>query len=256
MSNYLCQPATSSHPLSPMEYRPIPSWDHVFEDAKPELQTIANSLDDEKFFPDKQDIFRAFELTPLNSVRVVIIGQDPYPQLAQPRAGSLRVPMPSGRGHPQLAQSGRPRATGLAFSVARDDTIPASLRNIFHELKSEYPNYQIPQHGDLTEWAQHGVLLINSSLTVRPYHPGSNRTLWTKFLAKILNALTICRPNTIYLLMGKEAQKLEKYIDPNGVVLESAHPSVGGSWGPNVFKEINSILQSRGETPIDWQIHD
>ena len=225
MRNYLCQSTSSTN------Y----SWDHVFEDAQPELQTIANTLDDLEYFPDKQDIFRAFELTPLSSVRVVIIGQDPYPQ---------------------LTKSGHPRATGLAFSIARDDTIPVSLRNIFHELKSEYPDYQIPQHGDLTEWAHQGVLLLNASLTVPANRSGSHRNLWTKFLAKVLNALSVCRPHMIYLLMGKDAQKLEKYIDKDGIVLESAHPSVGGSWGPNVFKEINSILQSRGDPPIDWQIHD
>lgn len=237
MSDDLCRPTSSTNYSWMHEEYPISSWDHVFEDAHAELQTVANTLDDQKFYPDKEDIFRAFELTPLSKVRVVIIGQDPYPQMAQPRAG-------------------HPRATGLAFSVARDDTIPRSLMNIFHELKNEYPDYQIPQHGDLTEWAQQGVFLINASLTIFPDRPGSHRSLWTKFLAKVLHALSICRPNTVYLLMGNEAQKLEKYIDKNSIILKSAHPSVGGSWGPNVFKEINSTLQSHGEQPIDWQIHD
>ena len=130
------------------------SWRPVFTEAKDEFVYLDEVIKTE-VFPEKKSVFKAFELTPLHDVRVVLLGQDPYHQ---------RKP------------NGKPRAQGLSFSVSKDDDIPVSLKNIYQEIKNEYPEYNPPKHGDLSRWARQGVLLLNSSLTVEPGRAGGGRS--------------------------------------------------------------------------------
>lgn len=219
------------------------SWENVFEDAKPELHDISEILEAQQknfgsFFPLKKNIFRAFELTPMKSVRVVIVGQDPY--------------------HQVNPHTGLPRAQGLSFSVSRDDDIPSSLRNIYQELQNTVPGFVKPSHGDLTHWTRQGVLMLNMCLTVRANQPGSHGDIWMGFIEKVLKALAEHRPNTIYILWGTQAQKLQKYIGDRSIILTATHPSglsaSRGFFGCNHFNKVNEILMKRGESPIDWRL--
>lgn len=224
------------------EERPPAGWIDVFSDAKDELQDISEILaeDEQKYghwYPLKKNIFRAFDLTPLNQVRVVIIGQDPYPQL-NPNTGD-------------------PRAQGLSFSVSKDDDIPSSLRNIYRELANCIPGFVIPSHGDLTEWALQGILMLNMSLTVRPQQPGSHGQIWMGFIIKVLNAIAAVRSNAIFIMWGREAQRLRPHVGDHSIVLTSAHPSglsAKGFFGNCHFAEVNKLLTQMKETPINWQI--
>src|SRR3990167_2494627 len=218
------------------------SWRRVFEESEYDLIELSEILEDEEkkygyWYPLKQDLFSAFEHTSLNDVRVVIIGQDPYPQ-------SL--------------DSGLPRATGMSFSVRKDDVIPSSLKNIYLELKNTVKEFEIPDHGDLTEWAKQGVLLLNSCLTVRPSQPESHKKIWMGFVYKGVKAIGEVRPKTIYLLWGAKAQEMAKIIDQPAIILISAHPSGfsanRGFFGCDHFNKVNGYLKDDPKGPINWQI--
>lgn len=228
--------------------QPPSTWERVFDASKNEIKDISEMLNDVSpdrylstpegpaaFFPLKRDIFRAFDLTPINCVKAVIVGQDPYPQ--------------------QLS-NGLPRAVGLSFSVRRNDGIPSSLRNIYNELENSIPGFIRPSHGDLTEWALQGILMLNMSLTVFPGQPDSHSHLWMGFIINVLKALAECRPDTIYILLGKNAQRLQKYIGDRAVVVTAPHPSglSRGFVGSGVFKQVNDILKERNKSQINWQI--
>lgn len=231
--------------------RPSPSWEKVFAASSEELKDISDILADEdknrpvtqtsegpvSFYPLKKDIFHALDLTPLSCVRVLLLGQDPYPQLNK--------------------DNGLPRAMGLSFSVQKNDSVPSSLRNIYTELERSIPGFTRPHHGDLTEWALRGVLLLNVCLTVRPGEPASHGQIWMGFVITILKALAECRPNTIYILLGRNSQRLQKFLE-KATVITAPHPSgmSHGFIGSGVFKQVNDILRKRGEQPIDWQISD
>lgn len=218
------------------------TWKPTFDRSKLELKQIAEALENDVRrvgypVPDKNDLFRAFELTPLDKVRVVIIGQDPYPQ---------------------ILNTGKPRAKGLSFSVDPTDDIPSSLKNIYKEIKQEYPEWEIPNHGDLTDWAKQGVLMLNVCLTCRPGQPGyhSKYKLWMPFILRALRSIEEVRPNCIYVMWGSEAQKMSQYIGEKSIQLTSPHPSglsaYRGFIGNGHFKEINSYLTEAGEEPIKW----
>jgi uracil-DNA glycosylase len=216
--------------------RTIPSsWRATFENCKEEFVYLDKIIKGD-FFPEKKKVFRAFELTPLDEVKIVIIGQDPYHQ----KKGN-----------------GKPRAQGLSFSVSKDDEIPVSLQNIFKEIKSEYPEYVIPDNGDITHWAKQGVLLLNSSLTVEPGKAGSHGVIWHGFLSKMLEAIG-ARENKkcIYLLWGNHAKDIGEYAPENSIKLYTSHPSgfsvTKGFFGCGHFKEANRILIEQGLEPIIW----
>ena len=186
-------------------------------------------------YPPSDEIFSAYKLTPMSKVKVVIIGQDPYHEPGQ--------------------------AHGLSFSVKPGIEIPPSLVNIYKELESDL-GCRIPNNGYLVKWAEQGVLLLNSVLTVRAHaafsHQGHGWEEYTDAAIKGLNKVN--RP-IVFILWGSSARKKKQMLDnPAHLIIESAHPSplsaYRGFFGSRPFSRTNEFLVANGETPIDWQIED
>jgi len=231
-----------------------PSWRALLADEfhQPYLEFGLNEfLDDEfqnnkKVFPPKDLIFSAFEKTPVDKVKVVIVGQDPYHNDDQ--------------------------AMGLAFSVPRETTkIPPSLKNIFKELEEdtrearergdEEVEFTIPAHGDLTKWAEQGVLLLNTSLTVRAHEANSHSGKgWETFTDRAIEQLSQNTENVVFLLWGKNATSKERLIAEghNHFILKCAHPSPlsasRGFFGCRHFSQTNEFLREVGRETIDWRL--
>ena len=187
-------------------------------------------------FPPSSDIFNALHLTPLKDVKAVILGQDPYHEVHQ--------------------------AHGLSFSVLPDQTkIPPSLQNIYKELQSDIGCY-IPNNGYLKKWAEQGVLLLNTVLTVRSGDANSHRNHgWEQFTDAIINAVNEQDRPVVYMLWGRSAQEKAEMLDnPKQLVLKAAHPSPysanAGFFGCHHFSKANEFLRTNGITPIDWQIEN
>ena len=184
-------------------------------------------------YPAGANIFHAFEATPFNEVKVVILGQDPY--------------------------HGPKQAHGLSFSVQKDVPAPPSLVNIFKELHDDV-GVPIPRHGNLEHWARQGVLLLNASLTVRAHEPMSHSRIgWQHFTDAVIRAVSEGRPHVVFILWGKFAQQKEALIDTQKhLVLKSAHPSPlsanNGFFGSRPFSKTNNWLMKHGEHPIDWAV--
>lgn len=221
------------------------TWGDVFKDAVHELKDVSDILDEQEkmygqYYPLKKDIFAAFHNTPLNTVKVVIIGQDPYHQVFN--MGGVNYP----------------RAVGLSFSVRREDSIPSSLNNIYTELANTVRGFTMPTHGDLREWARQGVLLLNTCLTVRQGQAGSHGEIWLGFIRRVLRAIAIANPYCIFLLWGREAQKIEPMLGERSEILRAAHPSGlsarRGFFGCNHFNAVNDILIKQGKSAINWRI--
>lgn len=223
--------------------RPSIGWEPVFKHADNELKDTSDIIEQDKikngrFYPDCKNIFRAFDLTPLDRVKVVIVGQDPY-HGANP--------------------DGTPQATGLCFSVKKGVPIPPSLRNIFKEIRDTVEGFQTPSHGNLERWARQGVLMMNACLTVRPHEAGSHGIIWSGFIKKVINAILDVNPGCIFVLWGREADKIKKkMLGERAVTLETSHPSgfsaYRGFFGCNHFNEINKLLLEQGRRPIDWNL--
>ena len=186
-------------------------------------------------YPDMYDIFNALKWTSYGNTKVVILGQDPYHEVNQ--------------------------AHGLAFSVKVGVAIPPSLQNMYKELNNELGLY-IPNNGYLEKWARQGVLLLNSSLTVREGVANSHRNRgWEIFTDKIIELLNKREKPVIFLLWGNNAKEKTAIItNPDHYVLTAAHPSPlsasRGFFGCGHFKKANEILESIGDEPIDWQIEN
>lgn len=213
-----------------------PGWEDVFNESYDNLKSISAKLDkEEQYYPPKRFLFRALELIRPENVRVVIIGMDPYP-------GDY---------------AGVPYATGLSFSVNSTvpiGQIPASLKNIFKELKDDIPNVQ-NNTGDLIPWIKQGVLLINASLTCRPGESGSHGKMWYGFVQKIIEKVKK-NDNVIYVLWGANAQEFGSMIGNKGVKLTAAHPSPlsasRGFYGCKHFSTINKCLEYWKLPTIDF----
>ncbi len=191
----------------------------------------------EKFtiYPKKSEVFNAFKYRDLYDIKVVILGQDPYHNENQ--------------------------AHGLSFSVHKGCDIPSSLKNIFIELNSDI-NIKIPNHGNLISWANQGVLLLNSGLTVRKNHPNSHKLIgWSMFTDKIIKLLSSERENLVFVLWGNFAKKKESLIDKGKhLVLKSSHPSGlsahKGFFSSKPFSKINKYLKDNSISEINWNIED
>ena len=188
-----------------------------------------------QIFPPADDIFNAFHLTPLEQVKVVILGQDPY--------------------------HGDHQAHGLCFSVRPEVDIPPSLVNIYKELETDLGCY-IPNNGYLEKWARQGVLLLNTVLTVRAHQANSHRGIgWEEFTDAVIQVLARQDRPMVFILWGRPAQQKEKMItNPKHLIIKSAHPSplsaYRGFLGSRPFSRTNSYLEENGLPPIDWQIEN
>ena len=184
-------------------------------------------------YPPGQTIFSAFNHTPIEKVKVVILGQDPY--------------------------HGPGQAHGLCFSVPRGVAVPPSLVNIFKELKTEL-GIPVPNHGNLEKWADQGVLLLNATLTVRANQAGSHQKKgWELFTDQVIRELSSKRTGLVFLLWGNYAKAKEALIDTSKhYVLKAAHPSplsaYNGFYGCGHFIKTNALLQQQGLEPIDWSL--
>ncbi len=215
------------------------SW---YEKLKTEFEaeyfkSLKNFLIDEKknftIYPKGGDIFNAYNLTPFNKVKVVIIGQDPY--------------------------HGPNQAHGLCFSVLKGVRVPPSLVNIYMELKEDV-EFKIPNHGELTYWARQGVFMLNATLTVRKGMAGSHQNKgWEQFTDATIKAISEYKKDVVFLLWGRFAQQKANLIDDSKhFILKAAHPSPfaarNGFFGCKHFSQTNALLLSKNKTPINWQI--
>ncbi|MDE6851328.1 MAG: uracil-DNA glycosylase [Lachnospiraceae bacterium] len=204
-----------------------PYYRELFEFVKEEYSRVV-------VYPPADDIFNAFHFTPLSEVKVLILGQDPYHNVHQ--------------------------AHGLCFSVPPDQQeIPPSLQNIYKELQDDL-GCTIPNHGYLKKWADQGVLLLNTVLTVRAHQAGSHQGKgWERFTDAVIQAVNAQDRPVVYLLWGKPAQsKAGMLTNPKHLVLKAPHPSplsaYRGFFGCKHFSRTNEFLQEHGVEPIDWQI--
>ena len=216
------------------------SWDLFFNKIqhKEYFQNLLKFIDDayrnSKCFPNASNIFNAFKFTPIENVKIVIFGQDPYHEINQ--------------------------AMGLSFSVPSGIKVPPSLINIYREIESEFDCFMNYSDGDLTYLANQGVLLLNAILTVEEGKPLSHNIKEYELLFKdVLEELNNTKQKIIYLLWGAKAKKYARYIkeDGNHIILYANHPSPvsanrGGWFGCNHFKKANEILLDDGYTPINW----
>ena len=206
-----------------------PYYKELYQFVKDEYSTTV-------IFPPADDIFNAMHFTPLDKVKVLLLGQDPYHNVDQ--------------------------AHGLSFSVLPSQTkIPPSLQNIYKELKTDL-GCSIPNNGYLKKWADQGVLLLNTVLTVRAHQANSHQGKgWEKFTDAIIQAVNAQDRPIVYMLWGKPAQKkIPMLTNPKHLILKAAHPSPlsanNGFFGCKHFSQANEFLKANGVKPIDWQIEN
>lgn len=209
------------------------------EFAKPYYRELYKKVKEEyathMIFPPSNEVFSAFELTPLADVKVVILGQDPYHNVGQ--------------------------AHGLCFSVKPDVEISPSLVNIYKELHDDLGCY-IPNNGYLVKWAKQGVLMLNTVLTVRAHQANSHRGIgWEEFTNAAIRVLNEQDRPIVFILWGSPAQRKKEMLNnPKHLILEAPHPSplsaYRGFFGSKPFSQTNAFLEKNGLTPIDWQIEN
>jgi len=214
-------------------------WTPFFREvgAKPYAKSLRATLDkayrENVVYPPRKEMYKAFELTPPEAVKVVILGQDPYHEPGQ--------------------------AMGLSFSVPEFVPLPPSLRNIYREIENDLGIRMDYENGDLTHWAKQGVLLLNAFLSVDAHTPLSHRDIgYEEFMADVFAYLDALPQPIVFLFWGGFARKFEKYVHaPNHLVLLAAHPSPlsanrGGWFGCCHFSKANEFLKKEGVTPIKW----
>ena len=214
------------------------TWNEILaeemqKDYYQELQAFVQKRRAEvRVFPEEKNVFTALELTPFESVKVVILGQDPYHGFGQ--------------------------AHGLSFSVQKGTPLPPSLKNIYKELQEDIGG-ELPTEGDLSHWAKQGVLLLNTVLTVEEGNANSHKGMgWERLTNRLIESLNKLKHPVIFILWGKPAQDKEKLItNPNHVLLKAPHPSplsaYRGFFGSKPFSRVNDILMQQGQSPIRWK---
>ena len=213
------------------------TWNEILseemeKDYYQELQAFVQKRRAEvRVFPEEKNVFNALELTPFESVKVVILGQDPYHGFGQ--------------------------AHGLSFSVQKGIPLPPSLRNIYKELQEDLGG-ELPTEGDLSHWAKQGVLLLNTVLTVEEGNANSHKGMgWETLTNRLIESLNELNHPVIFILWGKPAQDKKKLItNPSHVILKAPNPSplsaYRGFFGSKPFSKVNEILIQQGQTPIRW----
>ena len=225
------------HSVAPSNWPVESDWtDFLKEELEsPQFQSlmeyVATARIDGTVFPPDQDVFNAFRSCPLNLLKVVILGQDPY--------------------------HGEGQAHGLAFSVPGNQKLPPSLRNIFKELRDDLGIKNT--NGDLTSWARQGILLLNTVLTVNQAAANSHRGQgWEEFTDAVIRKLGERQESLIFVLWGNPAIKKKILIGEHHTVLQSPHPSplssYRGFFGSRPFSMINKVLQNAGKTAVDWSL--
>ncbi len=217
------------------------NWEDVIgaEKQKPYFQALMTRVEEARqsgktIYPPREDVFNALKLTPFDDVKVVILGQDPY--------------------------HGPDQAHGLCFSVQHGVATPPSLKNIYKELASDIDGFSIPGHGDLTSWAQQGVLLLNTVLTVEQGKAHSHAKWgWETLTDEIIQAVSDHKHSVVFLLWGSHAQKKGKNIDKSKhYILNAPHPSPlsahRGFLGCGHFSKTNALLREQGQSDIIWQV--
>lgn len=215
------------------------SWREFFEQRMKYIKAVSDTVDKdvklgEIVLPPMEYLWNAFVYTAHNNVKVVLLGQDPYPTPGN--------------------------ATGLSFSVKKGNEIPKSLINMYNVLAKTVYGFEIPEHGDLTNWAIQGVLMINTAYTVIAGKPNSHSRTWKQFTDPLIEYLSDNYNNLVFLLWGKEAQKYRKFIDKRKhLVLETSHPSpLGYHCGfkdSDHFNQTNEYLIKNKKSPINWCLH-
>ena len=215
-------------------------WDKLLKDEfqKDYYLELQKFLEEERknyiIYPKEDEVFSALKTSSYKDTKVVIFGQDPYHEEGQ--------------------------AHGMAFSVKPGVKVPPSLKNIYKELRFEYEDYEVPNTGYLMKWAEQGVLLLNTALTVRAGHANSHRKKgWEKFTDRIIEILNEKEDAVIFVLWGNNARAKKKLIkNSRHFILEAAHPSplsaCRGFFGCDHFRRVNRILRKLDKKPIDWQI--
>lgn len=221
-----------------MEVKIEPSWKEQLADEfeqpyfKELTEFIKTEYEAKTIYPHPKNLFRAFELTPFEKVKVVILGQDPY--------------------------HGPKQAHGLSFSVTEGVRNPPSLQNIFKEIEGDIGDSPL-QSGDLTRWAEQGVLLLNATLTVRAGAAGSHQGKgWERFTDAVIKKLSDEREHVVFILWGNYARTKKILIDDfKHCIIESPHPSPfsahNGFFGSKPFSKANAYLLAHGAQPIDWR---
>ena len=221
-----------------MDVKIEPSWKEALQEEFGKAyfteltQFVKQEYTEQRVYPAPKNIFRAFELTPFAAVKVVILGQDPY--------------------------HGARQAIGLSFAVEKGVTLPPSLRNIYTELTDDLGRPLMSTDGDLSRWAEQGVLLLNATLTVRAASPGSHQKKgWEQFTDAAIQALSDQREHLVFILWGNYARQKGAMIDRSKhLVIESAHPSpysaANGFFGSKPFSKANEYLGEHGIDPIQW----
>ena len=216
-------------------------WDEILKEEyqkdyfKQLTEFVEKEYETKTIYPKKEDIFAAFKYTDYDDVRVVLLGQDPYHGVNQ--------------------------AHGLCFSVQKGVAQPPSLKNIFKELQEDL-GCRIPSHGNLIKWANEGVLMLNTVLTVREGNANSHANKgWEKLTDSIICKLNESKKPIVFLLWGRNAQsKMNLITNPNHLILKCAHPSplsaYNGFYGCRHFSKTNNFLMKNGYKPIDWQIEE
>lgn len=215
------------------------SWKQALQDQfeQPYFDVLVHFLKKEKtagktIFPPGPLIFNAFAQTPFHQVKVIILGQDPYRNPGE--------------------------AMGLSFSVPKGVRVPPSLKNIYKELKTDI-DFEAPNHGDLSSWANQGVFLLNSMLTVEKKQPGSHRKVgWQNFTDAVIKCLSDQKEGLVFMLWGNFARSKKELIDgEKHLILEAAHPSPlarGAYFGSRHFSQANEYFKKQGKSQIDWSL--
>ena len=220
----------------------VNTWEEFFynEKTKKYFKELESKLEDlyndssKSILPKKKDIYNAFNYTKLADVKICIIGQDPYPT--------------KGVAH------------GLAFSTMPGNKVPKSLENIYKEIKNEYEEFEIPKHGYLKSWADQGVFMLNTVLTVEESKPDSHKALgWQEFTTSVVKTLSESKEHMVFILWGGNAKKMKKHItNKNHLILEGVHPSplsvYRGFIGCNHFKLANDYLNNNSLKMVKWQL--
>lgn len=234
-----------SSPDQLAEHFPPPEWFTLFKYALPEIRHASTIIQNTLYFPYVKDVFSAFDKCPFPP-KVVIFGQDPY----------------------HSTVNGHPQACGMAFSTRKNCPLQPSIRNMYEEIHRTYPQFVQPNHGDLSHWAQQGVLLLNVCLTVKPHEPRSHMkedvNIWSGFIAKAISSILEANPSCIFLLWGKDAIELSPLLGERSIKFIATHPSgfsarkdskmASAFIGSGHFKMVNDELVKQGKSPIDWQI--